>query len=372
MKTQQPRARLRAAAYLCGLAFAVWCGAVPGRASAVQFDLSLTTSRGCQEDGDNPVFAVGETINVTFRVGSNVVQSASVALFDFLADGRVGVISFGQVLTNRSFVFAARVGPPIGLETLVLQADAFGVQRTRKPCSFTVVAAGTPAASGTPTPTRTPFSTHTPKPTHTPIPTVPTTVTPGGTLRAELRTDRGCIETGDDATFAIGERIKIFYALKSNTFGLADATLFDFLPNNIIKVIEFGLIPTNVNFVLIGNVGPPNGNRTLRLRGRASGVPNAIANCSFHVGGTPPPTRTATPRPPTRTPTATKTRTVATPCTGACTNPDMVTLTDIIKVAQIAAGELPLSACPAADRDGNGMVELAEVLAAVNNAINGC
>ena len=336
---------------------AIWV-AHPEAAGATQFDLSLTTSRGCLETGDNPVFAVGETLKLTFRIGSGSAASAATALFDVLADGRVGVISFGQLPTNQNFVFSARVGPPTGVEKLVLQADALGVQRTRKACSFTVVPAGTPAATNSPTPTRTPLPT-----------TTAATVTPGAPLEARVRTDRGCLETGDDATYAIGDRIRIFYSLNSPTLTKAKASLADIMPDGSVKIFDFGVIPTDVTFVLTGSVGPPGGVKTLRLRGQAIGVPTAIADCSFRAAGNAPPTRTATPRPPTRTRTATRT---PAPCTGACTNPGIVTLNDVVKVAQIAAGDLPLSACPAADRDGNGIVTLAEVMVAVNNAINGC
>src|SRR5215471_4174573 len=84
----------------------------PARAAAANFNLSLTTSKGCIETGDNPVFQVGELLTVTFRVGSPSVAFATTSLFDFLSDGRVGVINFGQIQTNRTFSFSARVGLP--------------------------------------------------------------------------------------------------------------------------------------------------------------------------------------------------------------------------------------------------------------------
>jgi hypothetical protein len=360
MTLQRIHARVRAIAVRCALTIAACCAAaVPARAAAApQFDLSLTTSRGCIEDGDNPVYTVGETVTVTFRVGSAVVAAANTSIFDVLADGRVGVISFGTIATNQTRAFTARIGPPTGLEKLVLQADAFGVQRTQKPCSFTVVSSTTPAMSKTPTPTR------------TPRPTGSMTPTPGGgDLSAEVHTNRGCLETGDTATFAIGEQIVVTFRLDSATIPQAKATLADIQPNGSVTIFDFGTIPTNIPFAIAGRVGSPNGTKVLQLRGKANGVPTAVANCSFRVGGNPPATPT---RHATRTATPTRTPIPGTPCVGACTSPGIVTLTDIVKVAQIAAGELPVSACPAADPDHDGIVTLTEVMRAVNNAINGC
>src|SRR6185369_7000998 len=109
---------------------------LPGAARAQSFNLQLTTSRGCRETGDDPVFAVGETIRVSFRVGSDMVSAASVTLFDVLPDGRIGVASFGMIATNQTRSFAALIGPPTGIEQLVLRADASGVNRTQRSCSF--------------------------------------------------------------------------------------------------------------------------------------------------------------------------------------------------------------------------------------------
>ena len=54
------------------------------------------------------------------------------------------------------------------------------------------------------------------------------------------------------------------------------------------KIFDFGNIPTNVSFLLVGAVGPPTGTKILQLRGKATGVPTAIANCSFRVTSTGP------------------------------------------------------------------------------------
>src|SRR5262245_52915472 len=80
-------------------------------AAAQTYSLRLTTDRGCREDGDDPVYTVGELVIVSFRVNSATRSSAAVKMFDILEDGRVGVISFGQLATNRTFSFSARIGP---------------------------------------------------------------------------------------------------------------------------------------------------------------------------------------------------------------------------------------------------------------------
>jgi hypothetical protein len=81
--------------------------------------------------------------------------------------------------------------------------------------------------------------------------------------------------------------------------------------------------------------------------------------------GTPTPTTTGTPA----TPTATGTPGI---CVGDCNGDGEVTISEITTVLNIALGNLPLSACPAADGDGSGEVDISDVIAAVNNALNGC
>jgi hypothetical protein len=104
-----------------------------------QFDLQLTTTRGYLETGQDPVYVVGESITVTFRIGSSTAQQATATLFDLLPDGRVGVITFGHIATNQRRAFVARVAVPTGVEQLQLKAAAPGVQTTRRSCSFVVV-----------------------------------------------------------------------------------------------------------------------------------------------------------------------------------------------------------------------------------------
>jgi hypothetical protein len=97
-----------------------------------------------------------------------------------------------------------------------------------------------------------------------------------------------------------------------------------------------------------------------------------------------PATQTPTPGGPTpsHTPTATGSTTpaitpTATPTPPAgwacdCNGRDCVTVDEIILAVSIALGSRPPSACLAADFDGNGAVDIAEILQGVNNALNGC
>ena len=346
--------------------YAIAC--IPSAVRAQSFDLQLTTSRGCSETGDDPVYAVGETIRVNFRVGSDVVSAASVTLFDVLPDGRIGVASFGTIATNRSFSFAAVIGPPTGSEQLVLRADASGVNRTQRSCSFRVVSA-TPARTATAT--RPPVTR-----TRTPVPQTRTPTRTGGPrFDVQLSTDRGCIETGDNPMFRIGDLVTVSFNIHSTSSTVANAVLADFLANGFVRVFTFGLLPTNVTLQFRARIGPPVGVERLVLNARGFGGVSGNAACSFKVvsqiGGTPAATRTATPRPPTRTPTVTPSGGSAF-CTGDCSQNGTVTLAELGKVIDIAAGKRALAECPWADTDGDGQVSLSEVLHAANNANDGC
>ena len=303
-----PRVRpLRCTAVLAGVL--LYC--LSAAAAAQTYSLQLTTDRGCREDGDDPVYRVGEFITVTFRVNSATQANAAVKLFDILNDGRVGVISFGQIATNHTRSFSARVGPPLGIEQLLLQAEtASGADRTRRSCSFRVVDR-TPGPSATMTPTRTPrppTPTRSAARTRTATPTPDgSTPTPGGALQAHVRTNRGCLETGDAARFAIGDPIAVTFLVDSATLPSAQATLRDVFPNGIVRVFNFGTVLTNARYILTARVGGPIGFKILQLRAR-NGSAASTDTCTFQVGGLQRlPTRTATPPKPTRTSTRTRT-----------------------------------------------------------------
>ena len=303
-----PAARAARVAGACALmlcAAALPAGArtpTPTPATIGQFNLQLTTTRGCFETGQNPVYAVGETITVSFRIRSTTAPRATATLFDILPNGVVGVFSFGPVVTNQTLAFGARVAPPLGVEQLLLRASAPGVQTARRSCSFRVVAALTPGVTPTSPATATPTSTPT-------AATVTATPTPAAQLGAMIRTNRGCLEHGDNPTFVVGELIQVFFRINSPTLPQARATIFDILPTGFVNVFSFGFVPTNLTLPFRGRIVPPLGIETLQLRAQAFGVPSATDTCSFRVVAGPPATPTRTPAAPTPTATPTPTGT---------------------------------------------------------------
>lgn len=78
-----------------------------------------------------------------------------------------------------------------------------------------------------------------------------------------------------------------------------------------------------------------------------------------------------TPPTPSPSPPVTPTPTPP-PCPGDCNGDAAVTIDELITAVRIGLGELSLAACDAADADGNGSVEVAELVAAVSRALNGC
>lgn len=82
---------------------------------------------------------------------------------------------------------------------------------------------------------------------------------------------------------------------------------------------------------------------------------------------TPSPTRTpSTPGPtPTTTPGGSS-------CVGDCSRSGDVTVDELLRLVNIALGNLPISSCPAGNPNGDNEVTIDEILTAVNNALNGC
>lgn len=77
-------------------------------------------------------------------------------------------------------------------------------------------------------------------------------------------------------------------------------------------------------------------------------------------------------------PTATATIPAPTPtstveaCTGDCNRDLTVTVDEVIRGVNLALGTGSLDGCPEFDADGSGSVTVDEVVAAVNNGLNGC
>lgn len=91
-------------------------------------------------------------------------------------------------------------------------------------------------------------------------------------------------------------------------------------------------------------------------------------------------TRTASPTrtPATPSPTGTGATPTVTPsrppamCAGDCNVDGQVTISELTQVLTILIDGAPLLACPAADADGNGVLTINDVIAAVNAALSGC
>lgn len=157
---------------------------------------------------------------------------------------------------------------------------------------------GTATVTRTPTPTRTPTFTRTatftrtvtPTPTSTPTrtltrtftstPTVTPTVPPF--LTAHIATDRGCIETGNNPSYSIGEAIAILYQVDGSTAS-AQVTITDFPANSGGTVILSSSRPTNQTFQINGSVGPPAGIETLVIQAEAPPNLASQSQCSFNV-----------------------------------------------------------------------------------------
>lgn len=59
-------------------------------------------------------------------------------------------------------------------------------------------------------------------------------------------------------------------------------------------------------------------------------------------------------------------------CAGDCNGNGAVTINDIVRALQIALGEAPVTICPAADTDTNGIVSVEEITQATVAALSGC
>lgn len=90
------------------------------------------------------------------------------------------------------------------------------------------------------------------------------------------------------------------------------------------------------------------------------------------VGGTATSTASVTPTQPVATGTATATATGGLACAGDCDGDGEVEINELITLVNIALGLQPVSACPAGDINGNDEIAINEIITAVNNALNGC
>jgi hypothetical protein len=97
----------------------------------------------------------------------------------------------------------------------------------------------------------------------------------------------------------------------------------------------------------------------------AQQVGTTIAICQGVAGGAGP---TATPTTlPTQTPTA-----MPGSCAGDCNDDQVVTVGEVVTMANITLGIAKYSACPGGDADNDGVIRINEVVVGVNHALHGC
>lgn len=132
--------------------------------------------------------------------------------------------------------------------------------------------------------------------------------------------------------------------------------------------------------VRIGETTTP----SVTARPTATATPTRATPPTATATRTPPATatRTATPSSPGSTATPTPTGTGSTPtatrtlppmaCAGDCNGDRRVSIADLTQVLTILIQSAPLAGCPAADADGNGVLTINDVIAAVNAALYGC
>lgn len=152
----------------------------------------------------------------------------------------------------------------------------------------------TPTATSTATRTSTPTRTSTRTATSTPTQTATRTITPTATvtptttpfLVAHIATNLGCLETGNNPVFAVGDPIRLFYQVDGSSGGQtipeAQVTITDFPPNSQGTVILSATRSTGQVFIIDSTVSPPTGTESVVIQAQAVGL-SAQDQCSFQV-----------------------------------------------------------------------------------------
>lgn len=150
----------------------------------------------------------------------------------------------------------------------------------------TVTASSTRTATATRTPTRTASATPTRTNTKTVTPTPSPTKTTTPYLIAQMVTNRGCIETGDNPIFMTGEVATVFFEVDGNTGGMpidqAHVIITD-LKNNIPVGSTEDDVPAFTILSFPSQVIAPTGTETFVLEASAPGTPGDQTQCSFSV-----------------------------------------------------------------------------------------
>jgi hypothetical protein len=59
-------------------------------------------------------------------------------------------------------------------------------------------------------------------------------------------------------------------------------------------------------------------------------------------------------------------------CVGDCDANRLIRIDELVRSVNIALGSIPISLCRSCDEDGDGEIQIAELIVAVRNALNGC
>jgi hypothetical protein len=101
----------------------------------------LETNQGCEEEGQAPMFHVGDPIQIGFAVHSSSATQADVVILDIAPDGTVNTFFDETVPTNQTLIGQSTVSLPTGMEQLELIPSVPGASSdiAVKTCAFQVL-----------------------------------------------------------------------------------------------------------------------------------------------------------------------------------------------------------------------------------------
>jgi hypothetical protein len=117
-----------------------------GQTAGQEFDLTamIEADRGCLEDGQAPLYFVGDPIQLRFRADARGFGQVLATIEDINAAGQTALLYRSVVPTNRDLGLGnLRVTPPLGIESVRLTAEAAADVWARDTCSFNVAAVAT-------------------------------------------------------------------------------------------------------------------------------------------------------------------------------------------------------------------------------------
>jgi len=321
---------------------------VDGASASLNFDPSVLQVVSISGGGTLPV-----AIQSAFDNGAGTLDYAAGTFSDFPSGTfTLATATFTAVATttNTSLVFSTT--PPRQSDTTYAGASVLG---STVPATLTVNEVS-PTATPTSTPTAAPTDTSTIAPTEsatpTPAPTATPTDTPADTPTA-TPTDTPMATPTETATPSPTSASTETPTSTATATDTPTATATE-TPSDT---------PTDTP------TGTPTDTPTDTPTQTPTATPTATAT------DTPTETPTDTPTPtsaPTSTPTETAVPTpTVVPCVGDCNGDGQVTVNEILTMVNIALGNADATACPNGIPSG-AQVDVALILTAVNNALNGC